>query len=120
MHQHVDSIDLAMMKAERNRRVRDVQQIFAPHEDVDVFCKSAGVGLCFFDVEVNREASHNSILDACGRESLVNPFRQLEELFQTLLVKCVDEEVHSCQPWASSPFRIARRSMPSAWHFLYK
>lgn len=50
LHQHIDSRHVLELEIEQLSRLRDLRQILAPHDDIDIFGQASSVRLRFFNV----------------------------------------------------------------------
>src|ERR1017187_4583289 len=77
-NQHVDSRHVAMLETKCCGSFRDLLQIGAAYNDIDVLREPPGIRLRFLDVQVHRETSGYPILKSCRREEPLRESRQIE------------------------------------------
>ena len=94
-NKHIDSPGVAVFHTIRVDGSYYGWEVVSPNGNIDVFCKTACVGLEFFDIKIGGQATNDAIVEVGFPEGPVDGFRQFEEVLQACLEECIDEYSHA-------------------------
>jgi hypothetical protein len=87
LHKHDQAGGVAVLEPKGFDRLRDLRQVLAPDDDIDVFGQAAGVRRRFFNVQVSGQSSDDAVFQPGGGEGLVHKTGEVEELLHAFLRK---------------------------------
>jgi len=94
LDQHVNTGNVAILQPIWLYCLADSVKIGAPDKNVDVFCETTGIGLCFLNIQVSCQPADYSIFKTSGCERGFHSSGQLEKLFHSRLEKGIYKNSH--------------------------